>query len=170
MNAAKSNRDFQLNEDEAFVRKQYVVQRIGWVLMAALVIAALMGAFGRGPLSHKTAHSADRSLSVEYDRFCRSQAQTELKLTASENSVTGGTLRLGLDRKYMSTFEVVDINPRPERTDLSSEHATLVYRVPKHGGPLVVKLILEPTEPGWLEAAAGIEGKDRIVFKQFVYP
>ena len=170
MNAQKSRTDLELDEDEAFQRRQYIVQRIGWLLMLAVVIAALVGVFGRGPVSRKFVRSSDQSLSVQYERFARSQAQTELKLTVSKNSLTGRTLRLRLDRQYMSKFEVVEISPEPEQTDLSSDAMTLVYQVPKRDGPLLVKLILEPTEFGSVEGTAGVEGKDPVLFKQFVYP
>ena len=166
----KSKPELELAEDETFVRRQHAVQRVGWFLMAALVVAALAGAFGRGPLSNDSATARDQSLSLEYDRFGRSQAETELKFHISEKALDTDTLRLWLDRQYMARFQVVDINPEPERTDLSFDRMTLVYRVPKRDGPLSVKVVLEPTERGSFEGACGIEGKDSVAFKQFVYP
>jgi len=160
----------EINQDLNFERKQFVVERIGWILMLALVVAALAGAFGRGPLSTKTERTPDGTLSVEYERFARHEAETELKLHISKEAARSGSLRLWLDRDYMSKFGIKEINPEPQRSDLGADRVTFVYPVPKPGGRLTVRFLFEATEIGNVEGAAGIEGHDTLRFKQFVYP
>src|SRR4029453_17543698 len=53
MTAAK--RSLQIRENITFAHRQWVVQRVAWVGIAALLVLALLGAFGKGPLSHATA-------------------------------------------------------------------------------------------------------------------
>ena len=162
--------DLEVHEDLKFERRQWTVERIGWLTMLALIIAALLGAFGRGPLSKRNEQTRDKTLSIEYDRFGRLQAQTDVKLKIAEAALSGRELRLWLDRAYMARFEIKEINPEPERIDLGADRMTLVYRVPQRERPLSVNLILEPVEFGSVAGAAGVEGKDSVTFSQFVYP
>lgn len=162
--------DLEVDEDLKFQRVEWRIQRIGWVLMLLFILAALAGAFGRGPLSRRTDQSPDNSLAIDFDRFGRLHAQTDIKLVASEESAREGALRIWLDRDYMTKFETKEINPQPERIDLSPDRMTLVYRVPKSPGSLKVNLILEPNEMGSVRGAAGVEGKQSLFFSQFIYP
>jgi hypothetical protein len=162
--------DLEVHQDLEFEKRQWRAERIGWLVMLTIVIAALLGAFGRGPLSKKSREATDASLSIDYDRFARLQAQTEVRLTISEDAVGNGELRLWLDRAYLAKFEIREINPEPERIDLSTDRAILVYRVPGQKGPLKVNLNLEPIEMGTVEGVAGVEGSAPVDFNQFVYP
>jgi hypothetical protein len=45
---------FQIDEDLNFQRREWKIQRAGWVTMALVIIAALLGVFGAGPLSSAT--------------------------------------------------------------------------------------------------------------------
>ena len=160
---------FEVNEDLVFQRRQYVVQRIGWVFMALLVLAALLGAFGRGALSRRSAASPDGTVRVEYDRFGRLNAQTRLELAVSPPPGTK-ELRLWIDRKYMRNFERIETDPEPQRVDLAADRITLVYQITDKGSPLLVRLLLEPETAGNFSGRAGIDGGEPVHFDQFVYP
>ncbi len=64
----------QLEDDIAFQRKSWLVERIGWGVMLTILVAALAGLFASGPLSSKNVESADSSAIVRYERFARAQA------------------------------------------------------------------------------------------------
>jgi hypothetical protein len=161
--------DLEIDEDLKFEKWQWTVERIGWVIMVGIVIAALVGAFGRGPLSKRSSLSTDDTLSIEYDHFGRLNAQTDVRFQIAEGAVSNSLL-LWLDRQYMASFEVKEISPSPERMDLSDDRITLVYRVPKAASLLRVHLILEPVEMGSVKGSAGIVGKEPLSFSQFIYP
>jgi hypothetical protein len=59
----------QIDEDLAFQRREWKIQRVGWGAMALVIIAALLGVFGTGPLSNATLER--EGLRLEYERFCR---------------------------------------------------------------------------------------------------
>jgi hypothetical protein len=162
--------DLEIDEDLTFEKWQWAVERIGWLLMLCIVMAALLGAFGRGPLSQSSTVSPDNALSIEYDHFGRLNAQTDLRFQIAEGAITDSSLLLWLDREYLKKFEIKEISPKPERMDLSDDRVTLVYRVPKAAAPLQVHLILEPVEMGAAKGAAGLEGTKPLSFRQFIYP
>jgi hypothetical protein len=64
----------EVNADIEFQRRVWRVQRIGWLIIAAVIVAALLGVFGGGPLS-RAAVQGD-GLRLEYERFARLQQST----------------------------------------------------------------------------------------------
>ena len=61
--------DLEISQDLTFQRRSWIVQRVGWVMLALLILAALGGLFGPGPLSRARAGPHDGPLWVEYQRF-----------------------------------------------------------------------------------------------------
>jgi hypothetical protein len=130
-----------LGVDEAFDRGALVVQRIGWAGMALVLAAALLGLFGSGPLSWRSAWSDEGTLLLRYERFARANANQELlaQLIAPPGSVpqapgrrgmrdvreirelleTGAMLEaphsppmeVAIDDAYLQGFNLVDIDP-----------------------------------------------------------
>ena len=62
-------RDLEISEDIVFQRRSWVMQRVGWGLMALFLATGPTGAFGVGPLSSTSAIRED--LKVSYERFPR---------------------------------------------------------------------------------------------------
>ena len=89
--------ELDTTEDPVFERRQWRMERIAWTLLGVVVLLALTGLLGAGgPLSTTHAVSADGSLRVEYPRFARRQAESDITLHVA---VPGdGPLRITLDR------------------------------------------------------------------------
>lgn len=75
------SRGLQIDENIEAQRKMAKQQRVGWAILALLVIAVLFGLFGGdGLLSNTKVRSADGVLEAEYERFTRQGAPTSLKV------------------------------------------------------------------------------------------
>src|SRR5688500_11662442 len=81
-------------DDPASLRtqaRQWRAERIGWLAVAATLLAALAGLLGPGLLSFRTRESSDGRLSVEYYWAQRFEAPAELFIrlqpAASESKV-----------------------------------------------------------------------------------
>jgi hypothetical protein len=59
----------EIETDLEFQRRVWRVPRVGWLIIGAAVVAALLGLFGTGPLSRASTDGG--GLTVEYDRFAR---------------------------------------------------------------------------------------------------
>lgn len=94
-------------------RAAWRVERVGWVIIALLLAATLLGAFGGGPISHARSGST-QALAVEYDRLLRSHAPTEYRFQAHPSVATGGVVRLRIDNVLMDLMEVDSIVPAPD--------------------------------------------------------
>ena len=93
---AKTVQGLQIEEDRAHQRREWRIERVGWVLMAGLLLAGLLGLLGDGPLSRATAGSAG-ALSVEYDRLQRAAAPYEYRFEVDPSLAREGQLRLRFD-------------------------------------------------------------------------
>jgi hypothetical protein len=160
----------ELHEDLEFQRKQFRVERIGWILMAAVLVAALLGVFGSGPLSNAIAESSESGLRVEYSRFARRDAHTRVEIHVDPSLVAKDRLRLRLGGDFMQRVLVQAITPTPERWTV--EDRTIVAELPVGGstGPVPVAVDFSPREfgPTTLELSAG-PGR-ALTIRQFVYP
>lgn len=162
--------DLELDQDLRQQQREWYLQRIGWAAMALVVLAALAGLSGKGPLSGTAATSADGALRVEYNRFARHHAPDELRLRVESSAARDGELRLWVDQEYLDAVEVQSLTPSPLRVEAARGRQTFVFRVEGDGAPVVVTFRLEPDHPGWLSGRAGVGGGEPVSFRQFVYP
>jgi hypothetical protein len=146
------------NEDVAHERREWVVQRVAWALMAAFVLAAALGAFGHGPLAH--ARVERRGLAVEYQRFARHGATTSVEITAA-----GGEVWIGAE--LLEGAQVGEVLPEPERTRLEADRLVLEYPA---RAPARVVLEVKPSRPGRLVYRVGAAGGEEAELRQLVYP
>ena len=88
----------EIEEDIKFQFWEWRVSRIGWALMALVLLAAALEAFGVGVFSGTTRKTEGRLLEVQYEQFGRHRAPTSLILSLGPGSVRNGKVRLWLDR------------------------------------------------------------------------
>lgn len=161
--------DLEIHQDLEFQRRIWAVQRIGWVLMAAVIILALLGFIGPGMFNQSSAGSREARISIdEYERFLRFMKPTTLRVRL--NSPSGREARVWVDRKYLQNVQVQQVTPEPERVKAGTDRMVYVFDVADPGQPTAVTFNLQPQKIGSLQGRAGLEGGRSLSFKQFVYP
>ena len=92
----ESTLDLEQPENQRASSREWWAERIGWVAISIILIAALLGAFGPGPLSHREAASDDGRLRVDYYRVQRYAAPAELRIRFEHESfgLLTGTIAL----------------------------------------------------------------------------
>lgn len=161
------SRSHPVQEDMDFQRKTWAVERVGWLVMAAIVVLALLGLFASGPLSTSTAADGSGLLRVEYDRFNRNGAPTTIKLridTADEQEA-----RVRLDPRFTESFTIDTVRPRPVEERSGPDGIDMVFR-PTEEGPLTVIMSLTPEGIGPVSSAIGIRGEPPAHLTQFNFP
>ena len=112
-------------DDIGFQRKEWAVERVGWVLMAAFLIAALAGLFSIGPVSETTATAPDDTISVEYDRFIRHVGSTTMTIAVDDSTVQNQKVTVFISRELADGWRIEGISPAPSTE--SSSRAGLIY-------------------------------------------
>lgn len=159
--------DLELKDEIHAAELEWTVQRAGWVAMLLLVVCALLGLFGTGPVDR--AHIKGDAMEVTYSRFLRTSTSAGLDLTlpASRTDATG----IWLDRPYTRHFEITSVTPQPQSATSSKDRLLYVFRtVP--GQPLAVTFHLRVSEGavGILSATVGVDGGAQTHFSQFIWP
>lgn len=111
--AAESRRDSDdVEQDPGFLRRLWIGQRIGWAFMAVVLVIALFGGFGRGPLAGTSAGDPE-TLAVHFDRLSRHESRSELLLDVppleGRERVT-----VWVDARFLDDFRVERVTPEPE--------------------------------------------------------
>lgn len=132
--------------------------------MALLVVAAFLGLFGDGPVSHATRTVGGR-VTLEYQRFARAEAQTSLRVTVHH---PGKEVRLTLSRDYADDVQLQTITPQPDTMSADLEGLTLTFR-PRSSSPLPVELFVEPERPGLGHGRVLVDGA-ALTFQQLFWP
>lgn len=151
----------QVDQDMRFQRREWAVQRIGWVAGVLVLAASLAGALGHGPLSHAEAEGLDGALHVKYERIVRSNRPVDL--TFSLAAGTGNETVLWLSREMMERMSVEAVRPEPVRWWATPARTGLVFAHAPDTAPgdrLAVALRVEVQTVGGLGGEVGVEGRD----------
>lgn len=156
----------EIPEDVAFERRAWRVQRVGWGLMVLLILAAVAGLLGGGPLARAEASAA--GLAVEYERFCRNGGDCVLELRVD---ATGeGAARVWFARDYLARFELLDVVPAPERVESNARVVRMTFDALEAGDPVHVRIRARPRALGRVEGAIGVDGGGQVRFTHLSYP
>jgi hypothetical protein len=141
-------------------RRGYVVQRLGWAAMAALVAAGVAGFFGGGPASFTRAEAP--RLAVDYERFLRLDRATVLAFRVEG----GGPTELWLAEDYARELKIEAISPEPRAARAGRGRLTFEFDL---SGPSDVVIHVRPRRVGPLVGRAGAGGAP-LELRHFVYP
>ena len=159
----------QLEQDLGFQRRQWFAQRVGWALMWAAAAAGLAGFFGRGPLSTRTLSDPSGVIEVEFDRFQRAHARSEVHFSLSPAAVRDGRLQIWIDDAYLRGLRLESISPTP--LSIQSRGDRQVYTFATESSSAVrVTLHYEHQAKGTVEGSVGVVGGPELRVSQFVYP
>lgn len=110
--------ELELEEDQHWRRHEWRFQRFGWALVTVAFIAAAVGGWGYGPVSH--AVESNRDLEVEYTRIVHREAADDLEIRGR-----GQTVQLLGD--WFDAVQIEQITPEPESMSADASGLTLEY-------------------------------------------
>ena len=160
-------RSLEIWQDLAFERRQWKVQRVGWIVIAIILLLALLGVFGNGPLSH--AETSAGALRAEYERFTHADAPTTLHIHV--RAPGQGNVRLAINRDYLDAIPIQHIRPAPLRVESAGNDQVYEFAAPD-AGDLHVSIDASPQAPSLPTAVVRLQGANAATlgFRQVVYP
>jgi len=162
--------DLELPQDLDFQRRSWIAQRIGWAIMALVLLAGLAGLLGNGPLSIATAGGPGSPLEVEYGRFARHSGPTQMEIRLQPTAMQGDTARVWLDREYLRGIQVERVIPEPESVEVTADRAVYVFKVNQSDQPASITFYITPDLIGTHTVRVGIDNGETLTFRQIVYP
>lgn len=162
--------DIEVDQDLGFQRRDWRAQRIGRLVLMAIVMAALAGVFGGGMLSSASVQSSDGQIRVHYERIARHAASQRLQVHIGPRVPGDSAVDLWIDQEFMHGLTVGEISPQPVQTRAGDQR--LIYRFhladPSRAADVVFQI--EADELWSRRGAIGIVNGASVRFRQFVLP
>jgi hypothetical protein len=165
--ATKKQKKQELEEyqaEETFHRREWRVQRIGWALLGGLIIAALLGLLGNGPLSRQTLVLGDST--VEIDRFMRREARSEW-IIRTPRSPAESNYQVRLSADLLRHIRIASIVPEPREQKLETDAIVFTFDAAGLGPEIVFHI--EAFEFGATRGEIQI-GNAAMPVKLWIYP
>lgn len=120
------NTSLEIEEDIDLHETGWIVQRIGWGLMLVVLVCATLGLFGDGLLSETKL--AAGGTSVLYQKFLRSEADTEVEIVSHDVS---GKIRIAFSPNFLDVYKFDRMTPEP--TSQKIENGYTILEFPANG-------------------------------------
>jgi hypothetical protein len=169
MPQASPPRALEIEEDMAFQRRNWLAERIGWAIMALVLVAAALGAFAVGPLSWTTARDAAGTLVVEYERMQRQSAPATVKVRIAPQAVTAEGVTIEVDEAFADAFKITEIRPQPAQSMAVANGMRFRFDAAPNE-PATIYFHLSPENVGFATPHLGLGGRDRVALPTFIYP
>lgn len=103
----------EIGEDRAFQERYWRAQRIGWIVFALIVVAALAGLTGKsGPFARATISTADGV--IDYPRVTRWETDDDLRITLPPDAPS--EIQVEVSSAFARIFALEDVEPAPVRS------------------------------------------------------
>lgn len=168
-------RDLTAELNPRVTRAHWVVQRVFWAILALVLLSALLGAFGGGPLSNasSSASMTGVTLDLDYQRLTRSHSPQSLHLMVRAPQDSGESLTVVLPRKLSDRLRIEGIVPEPDSSFTGPEGTTYVWSVVDWSGPIRVRLDYHSLE-SFLQRDEIVvvvgDVEQQISFTQWIFP
>ncbi len=165
-----TNESIQIDDDPAYQQREWRFERIGWVVMAVLLVAGLLGLLGYGPLS-RTQAGTPGTLTVDYDRLQRASAPSEYRFHATPTLARDGQLRLRFDNALLAEIELNSVLPEPVQMRSGPGYTEFVFAMdPADGPPARLQFQFHPATFGRVRGRVTAAGAQPLVIDQIIFP
>lgn len=160
--------DLDISEDMGHHRRAWVVKRVAWALGTVILLAALVGVCGHGPISKTSGRDSTGALEVEYDWVGRYNSPA--LLTISVKAPGKDEIRLALDQALLDQMEIKRIDPEPKET-IAAENGLLMVIAKEESAEVgQVTIRYDPDGYGESRGFITLQGSGSVEIKQFFLP
>ncbi len=161
------SRSEPIQENMPMQQRVWRFERVGWYVLVIIVLLALAGLFGNGPLSDAEVMSQDGRLKVEYQRLSRSGTTDNLFITVQ--GVPGQPVTVELEGSLLRKASIETIQPEPQMS-MSHGPALLLQLGTSKDGRATLYLTLRSEHVGTLEGIVRAGPQSAVNFSTFLYP
>ena len=158
------------DDNLAFQHQSWRWETIGRWLVALLVIGALAGLLGSGPLSRGELASANGSLRVEYPRIARTDSTYRISVYASPRSIVNDEIRLWIDAELLKVVQVEAVTPEPESVELDRGRILHRFRVAADRELAPITLHVKTDGVGRHAGEIGLGNGEAVKLTFWIYP
>ena len=157
-----------IGEDLAFQERWWKFERVVWSFFLLILLADVLGMFGRGWLSKAKLTSPDSGMIVDYERVERASTPSILRIQFGPDSIENGAVHLFVSESLVRELGTQRIVPQPENSILGGGGIT--YTFPVRGGASEIQFALQPSFPGVHQFVMQVPGKQPVSAHVVVVP
>lgn len=147
---------------------EFRLRRMGFALLLAIVIAAMVGFFSQGYISDARIANDSGTLRIDYEKYSRLMSDVDMKITSSQIRENRNRIILGGD--FMDSFRIDTLQPQPDKMYSLNGKMVLEYSVSAPGSEQTLWLSLTPMKFGATHSTVAIDNGPEITLHQFIYP
>jgi hypothetical protein len=156
-------------DDPRMERRERILERAGWLVIAAILAAALAGFFASGPVADGSAEGSGGRLQLDFQRYARNGGMTDLRVRAEPADSAADSAEIWFGNDYLNAIQIEGVVPEPEAWVAGRDGVVLRFEaVP--GEPVQATVIVRPDEFGRQHGAIALGEDPPIRFWQFFYP
>ncbi|EML1552991.1 TPA: hypothetical protein QCD44_003277 [Enterobacter hormaechei] len=157
-----------IKESYRLLTFEYAFRQVGFIVLLAIILAAMAGLFSSGLVSDEEKTNSANSLTLNYERFGRRQTESRMALTFPVTSE--GKYTLSLTSETSDTYEPGSVWPQPDSMYSRGNTLFLVYDRLKQTEKFTVLLFITPSKAGKWTNSIRVNNEPDISFWQFIYP
>ena len=157
-----------VGEDLDFQRSWWRFEHAIWIFFLFILLADVLGVFGRGYLSKAELRAPDGSLFVKYERVERASTPSIMTIELGPAAVHEGKVELFVSESIIKDLGNQRISPQPAGSVLSRGGVT--YTFPLTSAPAIVEFAMQPSFPGMHAFTLQVSGSPAVRSRIVVVP
>lgn len=170
MSEPRKENGLEIQRDQRYLERIWKANKVAMVIMVLVLIAAMLGAFGSGPLDTAVAGSQGSSLWVEYQHFPHLQGPGQITIHLGAAAIHDRKARFWLNREYLQSVQLQQIVPTPSSVQVESKRLVYVYEVPGKSTRPTITIFFQAQQTGRVMGYVGLVRGRSLRFDQWVYP
>jgi hypothetical protein len=166
---ASENSILDLEHDRRFRHFDWAIQYVGWIIILGIIVCAITGVLGGGPLGHVTRGSAD-TFRIHYDRIMRQNAPAILKVHIGAALLSDSTVLVSVSQPLATTLNPQSFDPTPASVMVSGTTVTYRFHVSAHTDSASITIHCDPGALGTQHGAISVANMPALPVRIFVLP
>ena len=146
--------------DLDFQRRWWRFEKAAWLLLAVVLIADALGAFGRGWLAQAELNAADGSVRVRYERVERAGTPSEMTIEFGPSAVRDQKVQIFASQSIVKELGAQRIIPQPIASEIGPGGITYTFSAAR--APAIASIAMQPSFPGIHHLELRVLGSDPI--------
>ena len=160
--------EIAVGENINFQRRWWRFEKIIWPILLLIVIADMLGVFGRGWLAKAHAATPDHALTVDYERVARASTPSIMTFKFGPAAIHNNRIVLFVSDSIVKPLGAQRISPEPALSIIGKDGITYVFA--SSDSPAGAQVELQPSLPGPHKFRVQVLGGDAINGSIFVMP
>lgn len=136
-----------VGEDLRFQERWWTFERVVWSVFALILLADVLGVFGRGWLAKAELKNPQSGMYVKYERVQRAMTPSVMSIQFDPAAVHNGNVQLYVSNSMIKELGESRVIPQPEHSTIGD--GGVLYDFPTQGRePLTVDLEMQSSFPG----------------------